>query len=959
MFIIANPQQQTSILGACSCNFTGKHSLVLNKGNCLELMEIENNSLRPYLTIPFYSSVVAMSPFVAKQETFLFVLFKNGKYALLGYDNEEVVTRSSGSVDTQRISEIGFFVMVDPSLAFISLYLERGFLTIIPVDKDRITLNAPYSVRIDERTILSLCQLDNGQFVTLSEDFKKNRSISSWYLERKELCRGHIRELVDEGSNLVVPVKGSGYMVFSKTSLTHTKDNKRNTINFGRAAIKAIVSIDDEGKQFLFGTDQGSIYYLEAGDEVTVEILGSTSIPSDLVYLDNGVCFLASKLGDSKLIKLTSTRTEHGNFLIHLDSFSNLGPILDFTLIDLEGKGQDTMIACCNAFNQGSLRVIRAGINFIPHVSFDMPTITKVWRLDSFIVLGLVDDTIAVKIDSQVEMIECEFQREASLLCFAAAGSYYQVCKESINITGTITKSIEHVAITCAIVSEDHIFVVSTDCIVHKYSLELDLVDEFVVDNDVTCVAAHNNEIAVGIWPTGVKLLKSNQEIPTTNIIRDAIFYEFDEVYLFLAESSGGVLVYKGTEQVANFSVGNSPAKFAFFQDGVVVCSDRPAIITMKRGKLMQTFINSAPITSFCSGSSIIVAEKDKVVIGKLGNMDVSQLHNREIQFKQTLRRIVRYGNRYVILAKDIDKSSVLFLDQELKIADTFNLEKDEIGESLCVFRDLVAAGTGFVTDPIEQVQKGRILLFSHKIQSSTEVGGCVYALGVVRNNLIASVGNMIRVYSMDDKFALVEICKRQGFVAPLMFSIHDNQILVGDLMKSASLYEFNDDSLEECFRDRHSSWVTSIAWFYNFYVVADHCGNIFFLENGQEKTFKQIGCFSVGDQINKMSIGTIFDKPQIIFGTVSGSVGTISECPEILAPIQAAILDNVRGHGNLDYEDSHKFKTERREMNLENVVDGNILGLYCKMGETRERVAETVGLPVNEIQNLIDTALQ
>lgn len=50
---------------------------------------------------------------------------------------------------------------------------------------------------------------------------------------------------------------------------------------------------------------------------------------------------MGSAYGDAQLVKLRTTLcTETGSFLEILESYTNLGPILDFCVVDLDKRGQ-------------------------------------------------------------------------------------------------------------------------------------------------------------------------------------------------------------------------------------------------------------------------------------------------------------------------------------------------------------------------------------------------------------------------------------------------------------------------------------------------------------------------------------------------------------------------------------------------------------------------------------------
>ena len=122
-----------------------------------------------------------------------------------------------------------------------------------------------------------------------------------------------------------------------------------------------------------------------------MESLGTASQPSTLAYLDSGVIFLGSANADSQLIRcvargslwpahvspahvvqlvvaapLTCHRAHRSlhnqppdparpsNFLEVLDTITNLGPIVDLSVVDLDRQGQGQVVTCSGAGAAGS-----------------------------------------------------------------------------------------------------------------------------------------------------------------------------------------------------------------------------------------------------------------------------------------------------------------------------------------------------------------------------------------------------------------------------------------------------------------------------------------------------------------------------------------------------------------------------------------------------------------------------
>lgn len=124
--------------------------------------------------------------------------------------------------------------------------------------------------------------------------------------------------------------------------------------------------------------------------------IGETSIPECITYLDNGVLFIGSRHGDSQLVKLNSNINENGTYVVPMETFTNLGPIMDICVVDLERQGQGQLITCSGSFKEGSLRIIRNGIGIQEHACIDLPGIKGMWALKVGIDDSSYDNTLVL-----------------------------------------------------------------------------------------------------------------------------------------------------------------------------------------------------------------------------------------------------------------------------------------------------------------------------------------------------------------------------------------------------------------------------------------------------------------------------------------------------------------------------------------------------------------------------------
>ena len=80
-----------------------------------------------------------------------------------------------------------------------------------------------------------------------------------------------------------------------------------------------------------------------------------------------------------QLIKLNLQPDAKGSYVEGLERYVNLGPIVDFCVVDLERQGQGQVVTCSGAYKDGSLRVVRNGIGINEQVS--SPSSTSVWNI--------------------------------------------------------------------------------------------------------------------------------------------------------------------------------------------------------------------------------------------------------------------------------------------------------------------------------------------------------------------------------------------------------------------------------------------------------------------------------------------------------------------------------------------------------------------------------------------------
>ena len=97
------------------------------------------------------------------------------------------------------------------------------------------------------------------------------------------------------------------------------------------------------------------------------------------------------------------------------------------------------------------------------------------------------------------------------------------------------------------------------------------------------------------------------------------------------------------------------------------------------------------------------------------------------------------------------------------------------------------------------------------------ETRGAVYNLNAFCGKLLAGINSLVKLFnwgvSKENKRELVHECSHMGHIIALKVETKDNLIVVGDLMKSITLLQYQRESgrIEEIAHDFSSNWMTAV----------------------------------------------------------------------------------------------------------------------------------------------------
>lgn len=279
------------------------------------------------------------------------------------------------------------------------------------------------------------------------------------------------------------------------------------------------------------------------------------------------------------------------------------------------------------------------------------------------------------------------------------------------------------------------------------------------------------------------------------------------------------------------------------------------------------------------------------------------------------------------------------------------------------------------------------------ELKSELKVEGAVYALLPFQGMLLGSVNNRVCVWRWaSSKLELV--CAHTANILALFLQASGDLILVGDLMRSASLLRYcgKDTRLEELARDLASAWLTATAMLSDsVFLCADESHHLLALtrvdaaEGKSSRAFlDRVGHFHVGEFVNRMHRAALVEQPvteadaapetnadgldytpvsQVVWASVDGAVGIVASLRgerefARLTLIQEAVSREVPAAGGLPHgEWRDVWEHLGGPAPHRGFIDGDLLeALLALPRAAQERVAERVRaqVPLAGVEELL-----
>lgn len=715
---VVTAQKPTAVSACITGNFTSPFdlNLLVAKTTRLEMYLVTPEGLKPMKEVGLYGRVAKMKLFRPpyEEKDLIFLLTTRYNAMILEWRTSEsgeleVVTRAHGNVSDKigKPSENGILAIIDPQARVIGLRLYDGLFKIIPLDKDSTELKAA-SLRLEELNVYDVEFLHgcaNPTIILIHQDLN-GRHIKTHEINLKDKEFTKIpwkQDNVETEASILIPVPSplGGAIVIGQESIVYHDGQSYVAVappQIKATPINCYCRVDTRGLRYLLGDLAGRMFmlFLElhekldgslAVKDLKVELLGEIPIPESMTYLDNGVVFIGSRVGDSALVRLTAARGDDHAFVHVMETFTSLAPIVDMCVVDLEKQGQNQLITCSGAYKMGSLRIIRNGIGIQEQASIDLPGIKGIWALTlnntsnyhDTLVLSFVGQTRVLTLNEE-EVEETDIKGFLSdhqtfytgnvchnqiiqvtdvgvrLLSTSASGTSC-VCEWSAGNRGISVVSCGEYYCVCAAGNALTILRLGLGTL-QQHS-------EILLEEEVACLdmSPDGKLLGVGLWTDiSVRILSlpnfehlyteklAGEIIPRSILIcvLEGICYLLcalgdGSMFYFTMDQESGVLMHK-----KKVTLGTQPTVLRTFRSlsttNIFACSDRPTVIYSSNQKLVFSNVNLKEVSHMCSlnaeayPDSLALATDSTVTIGTID--EIQKLHIRTVPLGETPRRI-------------------------------------------------------------------------------------------------------------------------------------------------------------------------------------------------------------------------------------------------------------------------------------------------------------------------------
>uniref|UniRef100_A0A2N9GAR2 DNA damage-binding protein 1 n=1 Tax=Fagus sylvatica TaxID=28930 RepID=A0A2N9GAR2_FAGSY len=700
------------------------------------------------------------------------------------------------------------------------------------------------------------------------------------------------------------------------------------------------------------------------------------------------------------LLKLNLQPDAKGSYVEVLEQYVNLGPIVDFCVVDLERQDQGQVVTCSGAYKDGSLRVVQNGIGINEQASVELQGIKGMWSLrsstddpfDTFLVVSFISETriLAMNLEDELEETEIEgfCSQVQTLFCHDAVyNQLVQVTSSSVRLVSSTSRELRNEwnapsgdSINVATANATQVLLATGGG--HLVYLEigdgvLTEVKHAQLEYEISCLDInpigenpyYSQLAAVGMWTDiSVRIFS----LPDLNLItkeplggeiipRSVLLCVFEGIsYLLCALGDGHLLNFLLNTSTGDLtdrkkvSLGTQPITLRTFSSKntthVFAASDRPTVIYSRNKKLLYSNVNLKEVRHMCPFNS--AAFPDSLAIAKEGELNMGTID-------EHIRSIPLGEHATPYLSSGAVQDLCYLQCETFEFISTYQLDTFEYACSIlsCSFSDdsnvYYCAGTAYVLPEVNEPTKGRILVFiveDGKLQliAEKETKGCVYSLNAFNGKLLAAINENIQLY----KWMLRDDGTRE--------------------LQSECGHHPEEGAIEERARDYNANWMSAVEILDDdIYLGAENNFNLFTVRKNSEGATDEergrlevAGEYHLGEFVNRFRHGSLVMRlpdsdvgqiPTVIFGTVNGVIGVIASLPHeqylFLEKLQSNLRKVIKGVGGLSHEQWRSFNNEKKTVDARNFLDGDLIESFLDLNRSKmDEISKAMTVSVEEL---------
>ncbi|SAL95103.1 hypothetical protein [Absidia glauca] len=827
-------QKPTAVHDAIKGNFLGpdETNLIVSKGTRIEIYSFANDMLIPAMELDLYCRIDAIKIYTVPNRTTcsLFVLSKQMAFSALHFDitTKKILTEASGTLLEQKgaLPNDEIMTVKDQENQAIIVSAFSGVLSCFPIpdtapDTAGVVEFEPFEHKIQEGNIKCMvaleCVSEVPIFAVLYEQEHGVRlKFYQVQLSRKRISMKYaVSEALESTSHLLVPVPApyGGVLVIGEYIISYYDLEGNNVaISIDSVVITTCEFIGGGSTpRCLLGDAMGFLYILTLDTtwaqktSLDMSYLGQVSAFSSAVHLGVDMLYLGSSQGDSYLARLDLKNP--ASPLEVVDEYPSLAPILDFCVYDLDKQGRQTLVCCSGAYNDGSLRIVQSGVDFVERVTIPISSdIKQVWSLNSGALpdksqhdILVLSNNLSTRLlfhrgghSEGLEKLDEFLAFDLDLPTLNAktllTGDIIQVTKKGIQLMQPHWEALlsdarwvpppdvdieiaaigqEYCVVSCGL---GRLFCIAVDYANGSGSLvETSTVDLGMEGSCLSVVDGGPDDeayVAVGLWKgTNVRLLRlptleivSTATIPGTAPVNILLQTLEEEDYLFVALGNGKLVHYTlsndmqllqpktitlGTQAVKLYSRGDDG------KNGVFAASDRSTIINSVSKRLVYSTVNLKDAKGFAEfnnatwPNSVLVMTEQDMLLGDIDPL--RKLHISKLPLDKKMGRRITYH----------DESQTIALGT-CQIKRNYGSWANEDTGGIYIYDaqtyqgQYLFVGTTINLPSQPERSKGRILMYevtsnrTYRLVEALCVPGVVYCIKPYKNSIIAAVDGFL-----------------------------------------------------------------------------------------------------------------------------------------------------------------------------------------------------------------------